>query len=221
MISITGFLLAASLTQLPDSIFTDGYDTPYECPGTIYNGDRALSLLRVSDIWYGDLPPRPPSNPARYNVDVTEWDNIWGHGTGLLTELTTPWPGVNGAGPVLRSFGRNVYVGAHFNTGEGAATYGFLAYATNIGGPDLDIKISRQCGDFSPEPANPACTVLAASDDSFSLRYKFTSGNTSVYCNLQPDTDYYLNIRMHDPESAVECPVSSSVCPYYSVSNWR
>jgi hypothetical protein len=222
MISMTGFLLAASLTQSPDAIFVDGYDTGYSCPATISTPNGTLSLLRVSDIWYGDLPPRPPTHPARFNVDVTEWENIWGHGTGLLSELLTLWPGVNGAGPVIRSFGRRVYIGAHFNTGtSGPPMYGFLAYATNVGGPDLDIKISRQCGDFSVNEANPACTVRAVSDDSPAIRYKFGSGNTSSYCNLQPNTDYYLNIRMHDPASPTECPVTSSVCPFYSVSNWR
>jgi hypothetical protein len=176
-------------------------------------GPAGLTRLTQSNITYG-----PVNLTARPNVDVKEWNNIWGHGT--PSDGVTPWPGVNGAGPVIRQFGRTNFLAAHFNTGaHGEPTYGVLAYASNIGGPNVDIRISQTCGDFSANAANPACLVQAASDDSPAIRWKFGTGNTGSYCNLLPNTDYYINIKFHDPASPVECPVGSSVCPFYTVNN--
>ena len=107
------------------------------------HGPTGLTRLTQSNITYG-----PVNLSARPNVDVKEWNNIWGHAT--TGDAVTPWPGVNGAGPVIRQFGRTTFLAAHFNTGShGEPNYGVLAYASNIGGPNVDIRISQTCGDFS------------------------------------------------------------------------
>jgi len=172
-----------------------------------------LTRLLTSNITYGAV-----NLSARPNVAVTEWDNIWGHGN--TTDGITPWPGVTGSSPVMRQFGRTNFVAAHFNTGAHASpTSGWIIYPTNIGGPNIDIAISPTCGDFSANVPNPGCSIQnAASDDSRAISWKFTSGNTTSYCNLQPNTDYYVNIKLHDPTSPVECAASASVCPLYTLS---
>jgi hypothetical protein len=200
-----------------------GFDSgPYNFTGTCATappppgactGPAGLTRLTRSNITYGAV-----GSVARQNVDLTEWNNIWGHAT--PTDAVAPWPGVNGAGPVIRRFGRTTFLAAHFNTGtHGVPNFGVIAYASNIGGPDVDIRISETCGDFSADAANPACLVTAASDDSPAIRWKFGTGNTGSYCNLKPGTDYYLNIKYHDPASPTECPAGSSVCPFYTVNN--
>lgn len=200
-----------------------GFDPgPYNFTGTCETtppppdactGPEGLTRLTRSNVTYGAVGATP-----RYNVDLTEWNNIWGHATS--NDAMTLWPGVNGAGPVIRAFKRHGFLAAHFNTGGyDVPTYGVIAYASNIGGPNVDIRISQTCGDFSEDVADPACLVQAASDDSPAIRWKFGTGNTGSYCNLQPNTDYYINIKYHDPASAIECPVGANACPFYTVNN--
>jgi hypothetical protein len=189
---------------------------PVGCPTTIThpNGD-VLTRVTRSNISYGVYP-----TPVRPNVNLTEWENIWGHAN--VNDSVTPWPGVHGAGPVIRSMARRGFVAAHFNTSNyDVPTYGSLTYPSNVGGPNIDIKISPICGDFSENTANPGCLKLgAASDDNPAIRWKFGTGNVVYYCNLQPHTDYYVNIRFSDPYSAVECPVNSVNCPLYTGNTW-
>ena len=118
--------------------------------------------------------------------------------------------------------GRYNYVAAHFHTGANSSgQYGYLVYATNIGGPNIDLRISQTCGDFSGAPANPACSKSnVASDGNPSINWWVKQGNVGTYCNLQPDTDYYLNVRFTNPASTVECAANQYVCPLYLVSNW-
>jgi hypothetical protein len=192
--------------------FTGTCESAPPPPGTC-NGPAGLTRITRSNVTYGAV-----GSSARINVDLTEWNNIWGHGTNA--DAVTPWPGVNGAGPVIRTFARRGFLAAHFNTGShGVPTFGVIAYASNIGGPDVDIRISRTCGDFSADTANPACLVQAASDDSPAIRWKFGAGNTGSYCNLTPNTDYYINVKYHEPASPIECPVGASACPFYTVNN--
>jgi len=222
VISIAALLFSAATAQASGTIFSDSFDNeaPLGCPDTITTSGGTLTHLTTSDIWYGDLMPYP-GNPARLDADVTEWDNIWGHGTGFLNELVTPWPGVIGAGPVIRDFRRTSFIAAHFNTGDAGDWSGFMNYPTNVGGPNIDVTISRTCGDFSANTANPACVVLNhPSDETSVARWWFRTGNTGSICHLDPNTDYYLNIKLTNPASTVECPASAVMCPLYTTHNW-
>ncbi|MBO9665098.1 hypothetical protein [Dokdonella sp.] len=212
MLPFVPLLLAASVAVTDDAVLADGFEIPFTaCSATISSPYAARSLLMHSYVTYGvqTITNRPW-------VWLVEWDNIWGYSSAADTHRA-PWPGVNGAGPVIREFGRYNYVGAHFNTGPNSANkYGYFIYPTNVGGPNIDLRISQTCGDFSDSPANPACSVPdKASDGSPTMRWWVKQGNVNTYCNLQPNTDYYLNIRFTNPSSTVECRASETICPVY------
>lgn len=178
-------------------------------------GPAGLTQLTTSNISYG-----VNANPVRANVDVTEWNNIWGHAS--TTDGITPWPGVDGAGPVIRQMGRTTFVAAHFNTGSSPMYAGTLTDQSNIGGPDIDVVMSTTCGDFSPNAVFPGCSRFSMPSDGIThFQYFSFGGNAGTqWCSLSLNTDYYLNIKFHDPTSPVECSPGNPVCPLFTIDYW-
>jgi hypothetical protein len=171
------------------------------CPGP-----DGLTRLTTSDISYGLYPQ------VRAGVDVREWNNIWGHYTS--TDAVHPWPGISGAEPMIRNFGRTNFVAAHFNTGATGVGVGNYLFNVNLPGPNIDMSISTTCGDFSANAANPACSVTnIVSADTSTLYWNFTGGSPNFKCQLAPNTDYYLNIKLTDPNSTMECARGNPTCP--------
>jgi hypothetical protein len=192
---IAALLLAAAVSQTPpDSIFHDGYDAGGACPATINGSTGPLDLRERSDIIY-----LPDGARVRHNVDVTQWDNIWGH----IDEVddVTPWPGVPGASPTIHTVGKTEYIGARFHVplDAPATLFGKYKHVVYGGGPNVDATISRTCGDF--EARDPGCWVQNwESNDNFTLYWRINSTGT-FYCNLVPGNDYFLNLRFSDPET--------------------
>jgi len=186
MIELTALLLAAATSQTSDSIFSDAFDEPYVCPQSITTGTDTRTLRTVSDIFYAD------TSHVRHGVNISVFDNIWGH----ITELDglTLWPGVAGASPTIKTIGKTEYVGAKFHVPANVVplTNGSFKHVMYSGGPALDFSISRVCGDFEPVEG---CSVSDAAPDDFAMvRWRIGLGNR-WYCGLEPDTDYYVNIR--------------------------
>ncbi|HKE48427.1 MAG TPA: hypothetical protein VKB52_10205 [Rhodanobacteraceae bacterium] len=203
MISIAALLLAAatSQTQPNDGIFKDGMDSGASCPDTISSPHGPLNYRSTSDILY--LP-----NGVRHNVDVSEFDNIFGH-IDALDDLTD-WPGVPGTSPTIKTIGRNEYVGAAFHVPFTAPSslYGRLKHVIYSGGPHIDASISRTCGDF--EPVDPYCLALnSANDDQVFLTWR-VSAEMFHACTIEPDGDYFLNIRFTNPnENSPDCAANA------------
>lgn len=184
-----------------DDIFVDGFDTVLSCYGPT-GSDR----LEVANMTYG-----PVDQNFRLDVDVTEWDNIFGHGNPF--DGITPWPGVIGTSPVTHTLARTEYMTIHFNTGAAPnGRYGWLIYPSNSGGlsganpPDIQAKISTTCGDFSaPQPGEQtACFKQRAySDDTRFLSWRIGSGTNPIYCYLAPNTDYWINIKPYNPNQTL------------------
>lgn len=184
-----------------DDIFVDGFDSASSC-----QAPAGYGRLDIANMTYG-----PVSNAYRAGVDVTEWDNVFGHGTAY--DDVTPWPGVVGSSPVAHTLGRNEYMAIHFNTGNAPSTrYGWLIYPSNSGGlsgtnpPDIQAKISRTCGDFAPaQPSEQqACFEQRAfSDDTRFMSWKMGMGTNPSLCYLEPNTDYWINIKPYDPNQSV------------------
>ncbi|MBO9665105.1 hypothetical protein [Dokdonella sp.] len=187
--------------------------TPTSCPGP-----AGMTRLTTSNISYGQ--PIGAGDPTRSNVNVTEWSNIWGF---TSPSGTTPvsWPGVRGASAVIRGFGRDKFVAAHFNTGSSPTTLnGYFVYGA-LAQPNLDMRISTVCGDFSPNTENAACLADGpnhtgiAGDGNASMHWDRLTTN-STYCHLTPNTDYYLNIKVHDPVNTNNC--GGTTCPIWLTS---
>lgn len=192
---IAALLLASALSQTqPDAILQEGFDAGAACPATILGSTGPLALRRTSDILY-----LPGNAHIRRGVDVTEWSNIWGHISDV--DNLVLWPGAPGASPTIRTIGKTEYVAARFHVPFDAlpTLNGTFKHVSYGGGPNLDMTISRSCGDF--ETLEQGCWVAdVPGDDAPSLRWRVSSSNR-MYCHLDPGSDYFLNIRFSDPHT--------------------
>jgi len=192
---IAALLLATAVAQTPpDAILQDSFDAGASCPATILGSTGPLSLRTVSDIVY-----LPGTAHVRHNVDVTQWDNIWGH----ITEVDdlVLWPGAPGASPTIKTIGKTQYVAAKFHVPDDVlpTINGTFTHVSYGGGPDLDATISRTCGDF--ETIEQGCFVHNdPANDAPMLRWRISSANR-FYCRLDPGQDYFLNIRFSNPNT--------------------
>jgi len=179
-----------------DTIFSDDFDAPSACPpGRQYLADFAYG---------GDNSLR-----NRYNTDVTEWDEIWGHATAL--DSAVPFPGRSNAAPIFLNFDPAGYVAAHFVVPAGMQpnTYGWIAQTEYNHEADLTAAISTSCGDFSP--AAQAC-FSAGTGGANLVPWAVPPPNT--FCSVAPGGDYYLNLKVTDSS---EC--SSSTCTIGTSNN--
>lgn len=196
------------------------------CPAAITTPDGARTLLTTSGISYGVYPTQRPG------VNLSEWTNIWGYND---TTSSTPvaWPGVGGASPVIRQFTRTSYVGVHFKTGSNTAMTGSFKNPTFAPGPNVVMAISTACGDFSEHLPTAGCladhlvganpwTGIPTSDANM-IQWKFTTNAPGSWCNLQPNTDYYVNMTFADHTDTgggtpPECATTATTCNLAPVS---
>ena len=196
MIQIAAFILAsatAPVTPPPNSVFDSGFDaSALECPYAISSPGGVRTLLTSSDIVY-----LPIVSHLRPGVDISNFDNIWGH----INELdgVTPWPGARGASPTIRRIGHYQYIGAKFRVPDSASSSlsGYFKHVSYGGGPNIDFAISTQCGDF--HPPQPACSAADVVSDDYSMVRWGVSSSSSAECHLEPGSVYYVNIRFTDP----------------------
>jgi hypothetical protein len=193
-----------------DQIFADSFEIDTSCHDVITLPDGTPRwLITQSDISYSIYPA------ARFDVDVTNWDNIWG--TASVNGPTTPWPGPTAASPVIRDFTRDGYLAAKFHVPAGFSPthFGQFAHSINPPGPPVRVSYSLICGDFDPAPGL-GCGVTEYWPDNLStgLAWKINSANPS-FCALQPDTDYYLNIALVDPLTTDQCVMANATCLVY------
>ncbi|MET0230159.1 MAG: hypothetical protein ABW186_04430 [Rhodanobacteraceae bacterium] len=192
---IAALLLATAVSQTtPDAIFHDTFDAGANCPATITGSTGPLSLRTISDIVY-----LPGTGHVRHNVNVTQWDNIWGY----ISELDdfVFWPGAPGASPTIKTIGKTQYIGARFRVPDNAlpTLTGTFTHVSYGGGPNVDATISRSCGDF--DTIEQGCFVHDdPANDAAMLRWRLSTGNR-FYCRLDPGQDYFLNIRFTNPNT--------------------
>jgi hypothetical protein len=196
MLSGVTLLLAASVSGTSDRIYADSFEEQGACPA---------GRITVSDVFY------PPSQSnVRHSVDLTAFEAVWGY-LSYLDPVPELWPGAQGASPVIESFSRNGYLAAEFHTpismpAVATGTYKSVSY---FAGPNLTATISRSCGDFSQVEPGCFATDIPPSDDVL-LRWRGGAGN-SFYCGLDPDTTYYFNLKLTDPD-AIGSNCNSNAC---------
>jgi len=193
-------------------VFADAFEGLATCPSTVLVPDGTTrTRLFNSNISYGVFPP---FRPAAY---LGEYDNIWGHNTPY--DGVTAWPGVAGAAPVIKEFHRWNYIAAHFRT-PSTVSPGFASRFVNptaIGGPNSTMAISRACGDFANHLPTPGCLSRdVPTADAQMVYWQFSTWSPQTACNLETDTDYYVNIIQSDEDSHTEC--AGDICP---VAPWR
>lgn len=178
-----------------DTIFVDAFDPP-------------CAIITTSRITYGisNTPDRPLQ-------DVRQWSAIWGAAS--ATGNVQNWPGPNAASPVIRDFARHGCVAAEFHVPAGfpSTKFGQFVHAINPAGPPIDASYSLRPGDFS-DALGTGCSIQNWPDNlSAGLAWKINSTNPN-FCGLRPDTTYYLNIRLTDPEEQFLC-IGGSTCIVY------
>lgn len=197
---VFGVLLALALSLLSHSahalaanLFSNGFE---------FVQPVVANQLTRSGIHYG-----PYVLTLRPNVDVTEWNNIWGHQN--PTDAVSPWPGVSGSSPVIAAFDRTMVLCIHFRT-PAVVHFGMFTYPINWVAADqkelagIDIAISPIRGDF--HAAGAASRINQIPGDSVIMSYTGPQANPqgvfpdpSSIAVVRPNSDYYLNIRAHFP----------------------
>lgn len=189
----TALLLAAALTATPeeagstDVLFRDGYDANL-CPeGRVLHSDVSYAI---------------PSSGTRHNVDLTAFENIWGHSTDLDSAMM--WPGRPGSSPIIENVASTGYIAARFHTPPGMpiTLRGMFKNANYPAGPNLDFSISEQCGDFYPQQSGCLATDIIGGD--VPLVY-WQAALSNFSCVLDADTDYFVNIQVTNPGHDPNC----------------
>jgi hypothetical protein len=178
------------MTGVPDQVFVSGMEADV-CPE---------GRILTSDVRY-------EFTGTIASVDVTHFENIWGRLTALDAPVT--WPGAPGSSPTIEQFTRTGYIAAAFHTpSEMPQTLqGLFKNVSYGGGPALDFSIGG-CGDFSS--ALGACFVPDTPAIEASMVHWRTQMPTNFFCVVAPDTDYYINIRLSDPDDdAGSCSTDS------------
>jgi len=194
-------------------IFGDRFDASIDsCPPVVTLPDGSTrNLVARASISYGVY------QAERSNVDVTEWDNMWGYNN---VQLPTPrvWPGVGGAAPVIRVFPARGYLCMHFHTPANMSAFsGTFSNPSYVAGPDVTMAISALPGDFSAALPSPGCLVRdAPTSDHNLVLWKGTPNAPGSWCNLQPDSDYYANVTF---ASVNECSTANCVIGSVSYHN--
>lgn len=189
-------VVLCSCANAADKIYADSFDTGSSA--CVDDSQRT----RMSTIGVG----YSVNNIGNLIVDATQFQTIFGRGS-VFDNTTVAFPGVSGSGPVFHWLFSHQYYSGVFHTPPSGRYVGSLAFQSNdsrgchnlngspgpCGQPFFDVSISQQCNDYS-DTAN-FVTLHAYSDGMESLRWSL--GFTPT--DLRPDTDYYLNIRMSDP----------------------
>lgn len=180
---LMGNLLFATALAADPTLFSDKFELWADgCP------DSSIRL-RTSDIRYPNS-----GNSLRYDVDLTLYENIWGHATN--SDPLVPWPGGNGYTPVMMDFGINQFVAAAFHVPADFPNdlYGILGYTSYNSGPDMVVSYSQTCGDFNPP--NPNCVTAVGPGE---LVKKWVVAPYANGCPLTPGSDYFINLKFSAP----------------------
>lgn len=170
-------VLLSAAAHAEDVVFWSEFE-PAGCPP---------GRITVSDLLYYSAQ----NWPIARDVDLTEWDNLFGRA--LPGGPVTPWPG-EFVSVAIEDFDRDGYVAAHFTVPDGAAYAGLINHATYLAGAELVGAISRWCGDF--RHTEPRCVREAGAGEALS---RWRSSLTSGQCQLEAG-EYYFNIKLRDPD---------------------
>jgi hypothetical protein len=111
------------------------------------------------------------------------------------TAGTNPWP--NYGDQIRLSLTRNKYISAAFNSGSlnqtGKLVFNPPGFNEGQSASNVTISISECPGDFSVHLSKPKCLLVGVPSDTFRWSND-PSANSSTYCVIDKNKDYYLNI---------------------------
>jgi hypothetical protein len=202
-----------SVTSAPATVVasTGGGGNPDNCP----NPQNRLTTSAISYVPSG-------SPPTRTNVNMTSWDEIWGHATSTDTPAV-PFPGRSNSQPTILNFGRTQYLAAKFHVPANAVpgtTYGWITHTEYNYGVDLTATISPNCGDFNDtSDLPPVCVVVGALSGQQIVPWRVALLNSN-FCQVTAGQDYFLNIRPANPtQGTTTCAASAPQCKIGTSNN--
>lgn len=157
----------------------------------------------------GDVPPAADQqttanvaysvqlSPYAPNVDVTNWENIWGRNT--TTGAVAPFPGVNFYANITNFDVRKKLVLKITVPADMPPTArGSMSHGDNHAGPNLDTKISE-----TPDgpPLNPYSESKNRGRGEMMFKWAMATRPPGVFygAELRPGGTYYLTIKASQP----------------------
>jgi hypothetical protein len=143
--------------------------------------------------------------------DLTRFETIWGRYAPGQTPAV--WPGAHSY-IYLLNFPRSKYIAAKFHTpASGGPTSGWISMPEYFAA-DMAMSISTSCGDFGP--ANISCFTPSVATHGI---VRWTFGANTTGCHLQPNTDYYVNVKLANPnQTSPYC--NNSSCNLGGINNF-
>lgn len=178
-------------------------------------GGEPPGRIHSSAIAYVPSALNPPYN--RMGVDLTDFAALFGHAS--TVDGVIPFPGRANSQPSIVVFPKTGYVALHFRVPAGFSPYrfGWISRQEYNYGQDLTSSISTTPGDFNPATAHEVINGLSGQALSF-WRASAHAANRGVI--LQPDVDYYYNLKMTDPTRPSRfCASGATFCVIGLVNN--
>jgi len=191
-------LILAMTPGVTDPILRDGFDADL-CP----SGRQTRANVSLGGF-------------TETNVDVTQWANVWGRVN--IFDPPVPWPGLSTSMPIILNFGEYTYLALQFHVPIDSPQnrFGWLTHTEYNYGKDLTAAISTECGDFNPPSI--ACHNETVSGQTL---VPWRVAQNGGFCLLTPDADYFLNLKITNPDQASPtCAPSAPSCPIGTANNF-
>jgi hypothetical protein len=184
----------------PNGIFRNGYDPVGSCP------QGRITQTVVS--WRYD-------GIGRKVTDVTKAENIWGRST--ATAIPVPYPWLNYYA-IFWAMPRHGYIAAEFTVPPWTPSvqWGIFTHGESLPGPETDMAISTECGDFNPP--EPFCLKTNTAVAQRMGQHKLPNAALVAGCELEVGGTYYINIRLTDP-NVIHGQCSGAACQHTVQSN--
>jgi hypothetical protein len=129
-------------------------------------------------------------------VDLSNLDNLVGHGTADPHEEQRPFPGVNGAGPIIHGIAPGEVIAMRFRpAGVLQVSVELPPWSQNNKSP-VDLCFSKHAGDFVGDPGDKGCCALRQYPGTGWIGGRTIQPDNPAYAFLTPDEDWYLNLRL-------------------------
>ncbi len=206
MLDFASLILGASLLAKMDTVIANGFETT-ACP---YTQQENASVSYSYTL-----------NPVLQNVDVTQFQNVWGRNS--TSGAIVPWPGRNAY--ALMTINRNLIFAMRFTvpaSGLSPTLRGMFTHGETIPGPNLSVSISSQCGDF--DPPSMYCKKVNVGAGQPAVGWQLPTGAANNLCVLTPGQTYYANFKLTNPDAVdpLNCgdqPSTSHICVVSIVNN--
>lgn len=192
-VAVVGLAGIHGIANAGNGIMRNGFDPPGSCP----QGRVASTVVS----WRYD-------GIGRRLIVVTSGDDIWGRWNASAPAIGFPWENVFA---LLWALPRNGYVAAGLRVPIDLPplSWGVLNHGATSGGPPIDVSISDWCGDFNPP--EPWCSSFDVGTGATIIAWKMPAYPGPALCALVPDSAYYVNIRISDPD-VIHDDCSNSAC---------